>query len=403
MDVFEGALSGLVLADAELKLPDLRHEAACGSRHLLGYMRFSSSRTERMHSEFADGIIAARLRKQASWCTRLGSPLYASLLMSSANDVLSRGPCWRVLRGHENDAPGSALALRFLGAVHRLVLEERAPILAASYPSVGGDASRETTWLTFREVVEKYQSEIRDLLNRPVQTNEVGRCAALLGGFLEFSRISNLPLRLLEIGSAAGLNLRWDQYRYEHGCDGWGDIDSNVRLDGFATPPPFNVTVRICDRVGCDESPIDPCSIEGRLTLRSYVWADQCERLRLLDSALDIAQKIPAPVERANAADWVESNLRVTAPGCATVLFHSIVWPYLTADERLRIRTALQLIGKNSSQHAPLAWLRLEAGDTGNAEVRLCIWPGGEDRLLGTCGFHGPPVRWHEQTNPTAY
>jgi hypothetical protein len=47
---------------------------------------------------------------------------------------------------------------------------------------------------------------------------------------------------------------------------------------------------------------------------------------------------------------------------------------------------------------APLAWLRLEpprrgAPDDGLAELRLALWPGGRDRLLGRAGYHGTPVR----------
>jgi len=346
----------------------------------------------------AEDIIAARLRKQATWCARLGSSLYASLLTLSAEDVLCRGPCWRVLRGHENDPPGSALALRFLGAVHRLVLQGRAPMLARCYPSVGGDAQRQDSWPNFRAVIEDNQAAIGRLLRRPVQTNEVGRCAGLVGGFLEFSRISKLPLRLFEIGSAAGLNLRWDHYRYKHGREGWGDPDAEVQLDGFVTVPPFAVTAKVRERHGCDDSPIDPCSTEGRLTLRSYIWADQCERLRLLDAALTIAARVSAPVEQANAADWVEAKISVAAPGCATVVFHSIVWQYLTPDERRRITAALQTAGENSPQDAPLGWLRMEANDAGSAEIRLRVWPRGEDLLLAHCGFHGAPVHWYTGT-----
>ena len=122
------------------------------------------------------------------------------------------GPCWRVLESHENDGRSSALALRFLGAVHRLVLEGRAPELARYYPSMNGLLPANEAWPAFREAVEKRKLELRDLVNHPVQTNEVGRSCALMGGFLLAARGTRLPLRLLEIGARAGLNLRWDQY-----------------------------------------------------------------------------------------------------------------------------------------------------------------------------------------------
>jgi hypothetical protein len=175
-------------------------------------------------------IVARRLLKQAEWCERLGSSLYSTLLRHAAEDVRAGGVCCAVLHDHHDDPPDSALGLRFLGAVHRLVLEEKAPQLAACYPSAGGDSNCDDLWPRFRAVVEHHEAVLRELVHRPVQTNEVGRCAALLGGFLEVARQTGLPLRLLEVGAAGGLILRWDQYRYEAGHEGWGDSHSPCAL-----------------------------------------------------------------------------------------------------------------------------------------------------------------------------
>jgi hypothetical protein len=60
-----------------------------------------------------------------------GSAIYERLLRAAAADVEEGGPCLDVLRGHERDPFGSALALRFMGGVHRLVLDGGAPALAA--------------------------------------------------------------------------------------------------------------------------------------------------------------------------------------------------------------------------------------------------------------------------------
>src|SRR5260370_8358285 len=84
-------------------------------------------------------IVARRLLKQADWCERLGSSLYSTLLRHAAEDVRAGGVCCAVLHDHHDDPPDSALGLRFLGAVHRLVLEEKAPQVAACYPSAGVD------------------------------------------------------------------------------------------------------------------------------------------------------------------------------------------------------------------------------------------------------------------------
>ncbi|HET8954118.1 MAG TPA: DUF2332 family protein [Solirubrobacterales bacterium] len=140
--------------------------------------------------------LPARLRTQAGHCDRLGSPFYAGLLERAAADIEVGGPVAQILRGHEEDPPESMLALRLMGAVRRRVLEGALP---------------DMEWSTFRRALVDDAESIRSLLDRPVQTNEVGRCAALLPGFLAVARETGLPLRLLEIGASAGLNLRWDR------------------------------------------------------------------------------------------------------------------------------------------------------------------------------------------------
>jgi hypothetical protein len=310
------------------------------------------------------------------------------------------GPCYAVLQDHHDDPPDSALALRFLGAVHRLVLQGKAPQLAACYPSTGGDGDCDDLWPRFHAVVRRHTALLREQVRRPVQTNEVGRCAALLGGFLEIARRTGLPLRLLEVGAAGGLILRWDRYRYEANDEGWGDPCSAVRIWGAFgdVHPPFDMPVKIAERRGCDASPIDPCTEEGRLTLESYVWPDQVERFRQLAAAIEVVRRVPAEVDQANAVDWVESALVNCVPGVTSVVYHSIVWQYLSNADRARFKGMIAAAGKAATHNNPLAWLRLEP--SGNiAEVRLQFWPGGEDRLLARSGFHGKPVQWLGREN----
>jgi hypothetical protein len=330
-------------------------------------------------------------------CSGMGSPFYADLLERMADDVLAGGPVGRFLAGQLDTSYEEAVPLRFLGGVHRLVLAGRAPELAARFPSVGGDGDAAAAWPAMLSVLDSHANAVRDALTRPPQTNEVGRSAALVGGFLVVARDHGLPLRVLEVGSSAGLNLRFDRYWYESDGTGYGDAASPVRFAGLWGDgrPPFGAPITIAERRGCDRDPIDARTEDGRLTLLSYVWPGQTERFTMLRAALDVARDVPVAIDRADIPNWLARRLDEPAPGRATVVFHSIVWQYLTDDERATAEAALATAGERATRDAPLAWLRLEpSADLTHTELRVTTWPTGEERLLARCHYHLGPMQW---------
>jgi hypothetical protein len=337
-----------------------------------------------------DAGIEERLRFQSVACGALGSPLYEDLLRRAADDFEAGGPTRSILEGHEEDPGGSALALRMMGAVHRLVLEGRAEELAERYESGDGDGER--TWSAFRAALVEHRDELASSIERPVQTNEVGRCAALLPGFLAVAAGTGLPLRLLEVGASAGLNLRWDAYRYEAGGFSWGPAGSQLTIEfeltGGSIP---SVEAVVGGRRGCDAAPVDSQSEEGRVTMLAYVWPDQAVRMERMRAAIEVARRLPATVERQSAPGWAAERLAEPSPGLATVVYHSIVMQYLTPDERKEFEATVLEAGERASAEAPLAWLSMEPAG-GWADVHLKTWPGGEGRLLARVGYHGTPV-----------
>lgn len=339
--------------------------------------------------------IPEQCRRQAGWCRSLGSPLYTHLLSRCAEDYEAGGPVRDVLEPHAQDGEASVLPLRFMGAVHRLVLEGRAPQLARFYPSAGGIGELREVWGAFSGVVREEAGSLPRLVENPVQTNEVGRCASLLGGFGWTAEHTGLPLRLLEIGASAGLHLRWDQYRYEWPGGGWGHRASAVRMENVFSggAPSLPSVIPVADRRGCDLSPVDVAGDEGRLTLLSYVWADQTDRIRRLEAAIEIARRVPCRVEKMHGADWLEAQLRNPVAGAATVVFHSVVWPYLSGPEQQRITAILEEAGKRAAREAPVAWLRMEAVHSA-FEIRLRIYPGFEEQVIATSAAHAPSVEW---------
>jgi hypothetical protein len=341
-------------------------------------------------------ILAGRVRRQAERCREQGSPLYAGLLERTAVDVEAGGPCWDVLRGHEIGPPAvvGGLPLRFLAAVHLLVLRGDAPALAPYYPSVGGIAN-EGSWPAFAATVDQHRQELQGLLEHSCQTNAVGRCAALVGGFLVAARDTGRPIRQFEPGASAGLNLRWDHYRYEIDGAAWGNPASPVRLANRVVSgrPPFEVATQVIERAGCDLAPLDPACADDQVALLSFTWADQEERLSLVRGALEVAERVPVVVERAEASEWVASKLEAKRPGALTIVFHSFLTRYLDERSLHRLLSAIEEAGKRASESVPLAWLRMEGGQK-SAELRLTMWPGGDTRLLAVSGNQGNDIHW---------
>jgi hypothetical protein len=337
-----------------------------------------------------------QLLEQAEWCRLMGSPLYAALLDRAASDVERQGVAWRILEPHARPGRrGAALALRLMAAVHRLVLTGEAPALARHYPTAGGDAGGDA-WPAFHAVLRDHEEALRAGVARPCQTNEVGRCAALVFGFLEVAHHARLPLRLLEVGASAGLNLRWDLFRYGDRAFRWGEPDSPVDLVGLwdDAPAHLDAPLRVASRRGCDLRPLDPAEEDTRLALEASVWADQVARLRRLQGALALARAAPVLVDAAPLHEWVPARLAEDARGAATVVYHSIVEEYVPPPELAAFRAAMESAGARATREAPLATVRLEPHPGQRRHVlTLEMWPGGGRRVLAQCGAHGTNVR----------
>ena len=338
--------------------------------------------------------VRRHFRDQAAACLQLGSPFTAMLLEMAADRLNETSVVGRAILGWPGDPKADALALRFAGSLHALVLSGASPALARAYPGAG--IERDTLWPAVADALYTHEPAVLRFLESPPQTNEVARCAVLLGGFLDIARQTGRPLALLEIGASAGLNLHWDGYAYAIGQASWGPATAPLRLEPeWRGPLPALGSIEVQARQGCDRRPIDPGDAQDRLRLRAYVWADQEARLARLDAALDHVARHGTRVEQADAADWVEARLALRPVGLTTVLFHSIVWQYLPPATQRRIVAALERAGRMARGDTPLAWLRMEPGPGGgHAELRLTTWPCAREQLLADADFHGRWVSW---------
>jgi len=343
---------------------------------------------------------------QAKANEKLGSPFSAHVLEAIGEQIEAGGP-FRELLAPWADADlrqviEDVVPLRILGGLQYLILDGCAEALAAQYPARTTDPDWPALRVALAATATERFAELAEFITSPPQTNEVRRSVCLFGGFLAVAGETGLPLRCLEVGSSAGLNLNWDAYRYDLGGLGaWGDPASPLTLDADWTggPPPLTpVQVEIVERAGCDRQPIDLADERQALRLKAYVWPDQLDRLARLEAAIGVARLRPGLVEHADAAEWAAERA-MPRDGAATVLFHSWIWQFLPAATQDALAQAIARAGEAATPSAPFAWLRMEPDLNQRnwpAFVRLTQWPGGHERVLAQVHPHGASVNWLE-------
>lgn len=324
----------------------------------------------------------------------MGSPFTAMLCRVLA-ETLDRGTATgRRVLGWPGSEVEDVLSLRLCGALHRLVLSNAAPVLAAAYPPNAADAG--TLAGAVASALHLSDDYLEPALDNPPQTNETARSAMLFPGFLAIARHFGRPLRIHEIGSSAGLNLLFDRFHYRYGALEAGDPASPLKLapEVIGAPPPLDGSLTVLARSGCDIAPVDVSDNAQRLNLRSFVWPDQTVRLERLDAAIGLARIEPCAVEKATGVDFVRRVLNARINDAVDVLFHSTMWQYMPSEDRREIEWMLAEAG--AAGDTPLAWLRMEPLDAHDlhATLSLTLWPGGETRRLARCDFHGRWIEW---------
>nr|WP_281199027.1 DUF2332 domain-containing protein [Micromonospora pallida] len=283
--------------------------------------------------------------------------------------------------------------------VHALVLTGAAPDLARYYPSAGGayrPTDADACWTAFRATVAGAPDTLRQWLRRPPQTNEVGRANLLLTGLLyALGELGDRPVRLVELGTSGGLNLRADRFRIEADDFACGPADSPVRLpDAWRDRVPdwlrtaADAPLTVVERIGCDPDPIDPIDPAGALALRAYVWPEHTARAARLAGALELAGRLPATVVQAGAAEFLAGI--EPQPGTLTVVWHSVMRQYVPTDEWRRVTAEIdRLLGSG----APVAHLSFEPGLADPSRFQLRARLGDRpERLLAEAHPHGLPA-----------
>ncbi len=340
--------------------------------------------------------LAQAFKAQSETCTRMDSPFMGQLLSILARDWPSDSALGQKFAHFEGDIgpSGHSLPLRIAGGLHALVLNNTAPELAAVYPPYA--ASDDALHDAVLAALHTHEAFLIDWCDSPPQTNEVRRSAALIAGAHVAVQHFDLPIYLSELGASGGLNLMWDHYAVTAQGKTFGAGTPALTLapewDGLLPP---NTAPQIAARAGVDLNPLDPRRSDHLLRLTAYLWADQPDRLAMTRAGAAI---IDAPIERADAIDWLAPRLDTAPHGQLHLIQHTVAWQYFPKDVQVRGRALIETAGAQATPDRPLAWLSMESdGDTTGkigAALTLRLWPGDLHIDLGRADFHGRWINW---------
>jgi len=170
------------------------------------------------------------------------------------------------------------------------------------------------------------------MLARSTQTNEPGRCAALLPVLAGLPE----PLALLEVGASAGLCLFPDFYAYDYGGPLLGPAAGRNAPPVFpcavnaATPLPARLP-RIVWRAGLDLNPVDLADPGEVAWLEALIWPEETDRLARLRAAIAIAAVQKPRLVKGDLGTDLAALAREAPKGATLVIFHTAVLAYISS------------------------------------------------------------------------
>lgn len=322
------------------------------------------------------------------------SPLYATLSRAAA-----RTP--EILDLAASTRPGQPAPNMLLAAIHYILRRGVQHPLAAFFTGHDDlDEDRAAALLT--DFCRQHAGHIARIIStRSVQTNEVGRCAVLLPAFaaLQQQFDDDRPIKIVDVGASAGLNLLWDRYTYDYGghrltlpSSDPGTVLS-CEIKGGVPPLSLDVT-RFARPVGIELSPVDVTDPEATEWLVSLTWPEQTTRMRALNSALALATRTPPTILAGRAEDHLAYLVAETPADqhLCLVFSWSIYQIFGSPGGRDRLVATLA----DLSRHRPLH--EISIGHFGNDTPRMIMADhhGGVTRsdVVAHCDVYGTWLDW---------
>lgn len=342
------------------------------------------------------------------------SPIYEKLALAVAedHDVLAF-----VLDSAAPTARRGRLPVLFFAATHDVILSQPTSLIAAIYR---GEVDADPVAPFFALIANDRDAIAERMRTRAVQTNEVGRSAAIATAIALCTADDSRPIGLIEIGPSAGLNLAFDSFRVEYtrGADiasSTGPANSPVRLScelrGDLDVPLLAPDVAIAVRVGIDAAPIDITDPEQARWLRACLWPGIPDRPERLAAAIELVGAAPPTIHRGDAVAELPRAMAAVPEEIVPIIIATWALAYIPTDGRAQILRDLDDLGARRD----LALITLEeprftpwdpevgdlpegivAADGTSTVLAIRRWSGGmcESRVLAFVHPHGRWMHW---------
>lgn len=343
--------------------------------------------------------LAGRFRQNEEFMADY-SPLYACLFglvadwLESPEAVDDPLATWLVDTGH--DYPSLDVSLLLAAGLHRDVLAggETATGLAQYYPTVGGERPPDDPAFenVLRAAILSRRSYLKSFIQEAsVQTNETGRGLCWL-----FPVITTgwEKVQLVDLGASAGLNLLAERRSYRLVEAGTGrqllDLGRGQPVQ-FVTECRGNLgplshyedrmPPRIVGRIGCDLAPFLLSGREDELTLTSFIWGDQVERVQRLREGIEAFHQVegsdaPVKLYTVDLPDELNRFLHQQVPSepeAPVVLYNTWMTSYLHDKGQSMMYHVDQWA---IEQKRPVLWLQWEPprDDEEPPDYGWCAW-----------------------------
>jgi hypothetical protein len=346
----------------------------------------------------SDAALADTFRAFAAGQAAGNSPLYAHLaeMIADSPDLLALADAARAGQPRPN---------MLFGAVQYLASQHPCFPLARFYDGI----TRTGTELAeaaeaFREFCARWEPHLEHLVaTRSVQTNEVRRAAVLLPAFAEIQRRTDAMIRVIDIGSSAGLTLLWPYYRYRYGDMSVvfpTSTDLELECEPRGDLPPLDVDPdRFADPVGLELDPVDLTDADTRAWLDALCWPEQIERRRLLRDAVAVAQQHPPRIIGGDATVLLPRLIAQTPRDqvVCVVGCWSIYQVYGSPGGRQRLHAQLA----KASHDRQI--FEVSIGHFGQSEPRMIVSHHRNgthvDHVVASCDVYGRWIGWQPNDN----